>query len=495
MFRHLYSLALWLAQPWYRRKLARRAVAEPGYAHAVPERFGYYDSGPDSGPDSGGRDDQNPLSLRERKDQNPLSLRGRAGVGARAPTHPNLQLNAVPDATPTLWLHAVSLGETRAAAVLISALRKQHSGLRLLLTHGTATGRAEGTSLLQPGDQQAWLPWDTPGAVNRFLTHFRPCIGVLMETEVWPNLVHACQARSIPLVLANARLSDKSLRQAQRLAWLARPAYAGLTAVWAQTEADALRLRQLGAPVQGVLGNLKFDATPNPAQLAQGRAWRAQREQAGQPPVVMLASSREGEEAMLLALLKPNKPSTLVDTAQAAIFSIATVNPAVQWLIVPRHPQRISEVAALIEAHGFAVACRSQWPGSGPPANSPCIWLGDTLGEMPLYYALSQAALLGGSFAPLGGQNLIEAAACGCPVVMGPHTFNFDEVARLAEAAGAAQRVGDMAQGIGAALALARVAGIRTQSVHAAQTFASAHSGAASRTVAALLAFLKPQVG
>ncbi len=463
MIRHVYSLALWLAQPFLKRKLARRAVAEPGYAHAVPERFGYYDSDSDA---------------------NSLPSRGRAGVGARAGTPPKEE---------PLWLHAVSLGETRAAAVLIAALRKQNPNLRLLLTHGTATGRAEGATLLQPGDQQAWLPWDTPGAVNRFLAHFQPRIGVLMETEVWPNLVRACHQRGVPLVLANARLSDKSLRQAQRLAWLARPAYRALTAVWAQTEADAQRLRMLGAPVQGVFGNLKFDATPNPAQLAQGRAWRAQRQAGGQPPVLMLASSREGEEAMLLALLKPNRPLALVSTAQAAIDSIAINPPPIQWLIVPRHPQRVAEVAALIESHGFAVSRRSQWPDSGPPpSHIPTIWLGDTLGEMPLYYALSHAALLGGSFAPLGGQNLIEAAACDCPVVMGPHTFNFDEAAQLAEQAGAAQRVVDMAQGVDTALAL--VADSPTQFAQAAQPFTTAHRGAASRTVAALLALINPQV-
>ncbi len=468
MIRHLYSLALWLAQPWYRRKLARRAVEEPGYAQAVPERFGHYELGLHS-----------------------LLSRGRAGVGAGASTPTNAEPDPEPNPAPFLWIHAVSLGETRAAAVLISALRQQLPSMRLLLTHGTATGRAEGATLLQPGDQQAWLPWDTPGAVNRFLAHFKPRIGVLMETEVWPNLVHACRQRGMPLVLANARLSDKSLHQAQRLAWLARPAYRALTAVWAQTEADAQRLRQLGAPVQGVFGNLKFDATPNPAQLAQGRAWRAQRKQTGQPPVVMLASSREGEEAMLLALLKPNRPTAHVNTAQAAIDSIATHSPPVQWLIVPRHPQRVPEVAALIEVHGFAISRRSQWPDSGPP-DTPSIWLGDTLGEMPLYYALSHAALLGGSFAPLGGQNLIEAAACGCPVVMGPHTFNFEEAAQLAEQAGAAQRVIDMAQGVAAALAL--VAESPTQFAQAAPPFINANRGAASRTVAALLALINPQV-
>ena len=234
-----------------------------------------------------------------------------------------------------LWLHAVSLGETRAAAALVEALRRREPGLRLLLTHGTATGRAEGLKLLQAGDLQAWQPWDTPGAVQRFLRHFKPDLGILMETEIWPNLVAGCQQQGMPLVLVNARLSDKSLRQAQRLAWLARPAFAGLHGVWAQTQADADRLQSLGAKVQGVLGNLKFDATPNPEQLAQGHAWRRQVDK----PVLMFASSREGEELALLKILKEFEALALLNKGQAAINSIVN---KVQWLIVPRHPQRFA---------------------------------------------------------------------------------------------------------------------------------------------------------
>jgi 3-deoxy-D-manno-octulosonic-acid transferase len=243
---------MWLVQPLLRRKLRRRSQQEPGYGQAVEERFGHY--------------------------------------GTAVPRH----------AGPTLWVHAVSLGETRAAAVLVAALRVQIPQMRLLLTHGTATGRAEGLKLLQPGDLQAWQPWDTPGAVARFLAHFKPGLGVLMETEVWPNLVAGCQAAGVKLALVNARLSDKSLRQAQRLAWLARPAFTAMTEVWAQTPQDAQRLKLLGAPVKGVMGNMKFDATPDAVQLERGRAWRLRLTQ----PVVMFASSREGEELALLEVLK-----------------------------------------------------------------------------------------------------------------------------------------------------------------------------------------------
>ena len=415
--RALYSLAMVGVQPLLLRKLRRRGQAEPGYLQAAGERFGRYE-------------------------------------GATEPGR--------------LWIHAVSLGETRAAAILIEALRRREPGLRLLLTHGTATGRAEGERLLRPGDAQAWLPWDTPQAVRRFLDHFRPRAGVLMETEVWPNLTAACARRGVPLALANARLSEKSLRQARRLAPLSRTAYASLAAVWAQTEDDAWRLREVGARVSGVLGNLKFDADPDPAQLAQGRAWRAR---VGRP-VLLFASSREGEELALLQALQA------VPAAEAA---------AVQWLLVPRHPQRFDEVADLAARWGWSVSRRSQWPAEGPPAPGG-LWLGDSLGEMALYYGLADVALLGGSFEPLGGQNLIEAAACGCPVVMGPHTFNFAEAAGTAQACGAALRVADLGEAVKQALALAGDPVRRTQVVEAASDFAGAQRGVAVRLAEAVLA-------
>lgn len=424
MIHAFYSLLMWLAQPLLRRKLRQRGRREPGYLAAVDERFGHYSGAP-------------------------WPADGR-----------------------TVWLHSVSLGETRAAAVLLARLRERLPGMRLLLTHGTATGRAEGARLLREGDVQVWQPWDTPAAVQRFLRHFRPAIGILMETEVWPNLSACCQRLDVPLVLANARLSEKSLRKAQRLAWLARPAYRSLSAVWAQTDNDAARLRQLGAPVQAVFGNLKFDAEPHVAQLAQGRDWHA----ALGRPVILFASSREGEEAELLALLQAHR-------ATGAL-------PAVQWLIVPRHPQRFDDVAALVTAHGFTLSRRSGWQSRPELAD---VWLGDSLGEMALYYGLSDAALLGGSFAPLGGQNLIEAAACGCPVLMGPHTFNFEEAARLAQAAGAAVRTTDLAHALELALSLVTDTSRQAAMAQAATTFAQAHRGAADKTAAAVQGLLRQQ--
>ncbi len=409
MIRPLYSLVLIGAQPLLRRKLRRRGRAEPGYLEAIEERFGRY-------------------------------------AGATEPGR--------------LWIHAVSLGETRAAAILIE--RRRTPQLHILLTHGTATGRAEGRRLLRPGDAPAWLPWDPPRAVRGFLDHFQPCAGVLMETEVWPNLAAACRARDLPLVLANARLSEKSLVRARRLARLSRPAYGALRAAWAQTEADARRLAQAGATVKGVFGNLKFDADPHPAQLAQGRDWRS----ASPRPVVMFASSREGEEGEFLRVIHAHAD--------------------VQWLLVPRHPQRFDEVAALAVQAGFTVSRRSAWEDAPAPAQ---VWIGDSLGEMAQYYAMADAALLGGSFAPLGGQNLIEAAACGCRSSWA-RILQLQRRGELARCSGAALRVGSLEEGVRAAVDLVRDPAARAAAVQACEAFASAHRGAAVKTAQAVLALL-----
>jgi 3-deoxy-D-manno-octulosonic-acid transferase len=434
MMRFLYSLVVWLVQPLVRRKLRRRAVAEPLYGEHMAERFGHY-----------------------------------------------TQTAPAPGAGPLVWLHAVSLGETLAAATLLQALRAQLPGMRLLLTHGTATGRAAGLGLLQPGDVQVWQPWDTLGAVGRFYTHFRPQIGLLMETELWPNLVAESRRAGVPLCLVNARLSDKSLQQAQRLAWLARPTYSSLHAVWAQSEADARRLRLLGAPVRGVMGNFKFDMAPNAMQLAAGRAWR----EASAGPVVMFASAREGEEALLIEVLKQKEAPAQLDIAQAAPENIAS---KVQWLIVPRHPQRFDEVAALLVAAGYTVSRRSQWGSEAPAAAD--VWLGDSLGEMALYFGLAHVALLGGSFAPLGGQNLIEAAACGVPVFMGPHTYNFAEAAQLSAEAGAAFPCTDLVDAVQRATTLLQTPHALAQAAQAALALGVAHRGAALRTAHAVAALL-----
>ncbi len=415
--RGVYSVLMGLLQPAYALRLWWRGRAEPGYREAIGERFGRY----------------------------PRSR----GAGF-------------------VWVHAVSLGETRAAAALVDALRARRPGLALLLTHGTATGREAGRALLRPGDVQAWLPFDTPGAVRRFLAHFRPAVGVLMETEVWPNLMHAAAEAGVPMVLANARLSERSRRRGERYVALLHPAVAGLALALAQTEADAQRLRSAGAAEVRVAGNLKFDLAPDAALVERGRAWR----HALSRPVLLAAVTREGEEAMLLE-------------AWAAWPAATTPRPLL--LIVPRHPQRFDEVAALVQARGLTLARRSGWGEAPPPdALQADAWLGDSMREMALYYGTADVALLGGSFAPLGGQNLIEAAACACPVVMGPHTFNFADAAERAEAAGAAERVADLPAALRAAAALLADPVRRDQASARGLAFAAAHRGAAVRMAEAI---------
>jgi 3-deoxy-D-manno-octulosonic-acid transferase len=367
-----------------------------------------------------------------------------------------------------LWLHAVSLGETRAATALIDALRAQRPGLRLLLTHGTATGRAAGRALLRAGDAQVWLPYDTPGAVRRFLRHHRPIGGVIMETEIWPNLMHAASVAGLPMVLANARLSERSRAKGERLASLMRPAVVAFTTVLAQSDADAVRLRDAGAQAVHVMGNLKYDVLPSAGQLARGHQWHSALGRA----VVLAASTREGEEAPLLRTWR------------------LLPEPRPLLLLVPRHPQRFDEVAALVATAGLTGLRRSTWAELPPAqAGSADVWLGDSVGEMPIYYAAADVALLGGSFAPLGGQNLIEAAACGCPLVMGPHTFNFAQAAELALAAGAAVRVPDLEAGVLRAVSLA-VGADRIAASGRALDFAAQHRGAADRMARAIVALL-----
>jgi 3-deoxy-D-manno-octulosonic-acid transferase len=428
----LYTMVLWILRPLYVARLWWRGRAEARYREAIGERFGRYAARP----------------------------AGRTANGG-APA-------------PCLWIHAVSLGETRAAAALVAEVRRLRPDLRLVLTHGTATGREAGAALLGPDDLQAWLPYDTPAAVQGFFAAFRPAVGVLMETEIWPNLVEAAHRRGVPVVLANARLSERSQRKGRRLEALLRPAVEQLSLVLAQTEADAARLREAGAREVVVAGNVKFDMTPDATLLARGRGWA----EASGRPVVLAASTREGEEAALL---------------QAWQASAERSRGGPRLLVVPRHPQRFAEVASLLDRSGMRWSRRSAWADSQPDAAAQAadVWLGDSMGEMAAYYASARVALLGGSFAPLGGQNLIEAAACGCPVIAGPHTFNFELAAELAIEAGAAVRVDSIGAGVVEARARCEQSAGEARAVQErCEAFGRAHRGAAARTAEQITALL-----
>ena len=412
MSRLLYSLLFYLAMPLVWLRLFWRARRQPEYLQQLGERHGFYASRPPR---------------------------------------------------PLLWLHAVSVGETRAAAPLIDSLLRAYPRHNVLLTHMTPTGRATGQELVvrHPGRlTQAYLPYDLPDACGRFLDHFQPELGLLMETEVWPNLIETARRRKLPMALINARLSERSQRGYARLPSLIGPALASLSAVVAQTAADAERLQRIGARQVKVCGNLKFDVTPAPAMLEQGSRWR---QALAARPVWLAASTREGEEALILdALTELDIPDLLL-------------------LLVPRHPQRFSEVAELIGHRRLAFCRRSR---EELPNRNTQVWLGDSMGEMVAYYALADLALMGGTLLPFGGQNLIEAAACGCPVLLGPHCFNFAEASADAIACGAARAVPDA----GAAALAARDLLLHPQALlamrTAAATFSQAHRGATARTMA-----------
>ena len=363
-------------------------------------------------------------------------------------------------AQPLLWVHAVSVGETRAAEPLIAALQRKYPGHHVLLTHMTPTGRETGEALYGESVLRCYLPYDFPSAVARFLDYFQPAAGVLLETEIWPNLIHACRARAIPLYLVNARLSDKSFRLYRRFGALTAQSLRELAGVAAQSEDDAARLATLGATAVCVTGNLKFDIAPDPALVALGGAWREA--YGATRPILLAASTRNGEEALLLDALRE------------------VAMPGLLLVIVPRHPQRFDEVDGLIERAGLAFQHRS---ANQPIAAETRVVLGDSMGEMTAYYTACDVALIGGSLLPFGAQNLIEACAVGRPVIIGPSIYNFSEATRLALDAGAAIQVADARGMITQALALLQDRPRASRMAQAAFDFAHSHQGATDKII------------
>ena len=400
-----------------------------------------------------------------------LWWRGRKEPGYRAHWGERLALiGPAPSERPTIMVHAVSVGETRAAEPVVDALLAAYPDCRILLTHMTPTGRATGQSLFaHHGERvvQSYLPYDTGLMTRRFLRRHRPRACILMETEVWPNLIHACTRMDIPVVLANARLSEKSLKRGRKAGAVMLEAARGFTLVAAQTELDAERIRSLGAPNVVVTGSVKFDVTPPPAALEKGD-WLRSRIRSGGPerPVFLCASTREGEEALILDAWRrmPDKPA-------GALLAI-----------VPRHPQRFDEVASLVSARGFTLARRSQLD-LDHGVDGADVLLGDSMGEMFAYYAACDCAYIGGSLLPLGGQNLIEACALGKPVLVGEHTFNFLDATNEAVDDGAALRLPDADALVTAAVRLLRDGAARVAMGEKALAFARRHRGATLRTV------------
>lgn len=340
------------------------------------------------------------------------------------------------DGPRPIWVHAASVGEIRAAKPLIQALVLQ--GETVLLTHFTATGRTEGQRVLEQEIRlgqvwQQWIPYDFESAMRRFFRQFDPSMVILIEREVWPNLVAVAQANSTPVVLASARLSEKSLKRIsvidRLIGGLLHDAYRSITVALAQSEADARRLFDVGVPRVEVCGNLKFDMDLPHVALEAGRHWR---ERVGRP-IVAIASTREGEDRLMVAQIR-----------QFLAQQSETSAPKVLFLLIPRHPQRFDEAARQLDAAG----CRyARWsvlrddPNSQSYLDSIDVILGDTMGEMPFFYAAADIAIVGGSFEPHGGQNFIEACAIGTAVIVGPHTHNFSDAVTSAHQAGAIVQV------------------------------------------------------
>ena len=410
-WRAIYSILLHLLIPFVLLRLLWRGRRQPGYLHHVPERFGFY---------------------------------------------------SVASARPLIWLHTVSVGETRAAEPLVQALQEHWPDHHILLTHMTPTGRETGEQVFGDKVSRCYLPYDLPFAVARFLSHFRPRLGLLLETEIWPNLIHQCRRRSVPLHLVNARLSERSARGYARFAGFTRATLRELAGIAAQTEADAQRLIALGAADVQVCGNLKFDRSPRPQDLELGKRFR---DWFGPRPVLLAASTREGEEEKVLQAVE------------------RAAHPDLLTVIVPRHPQRFAAVASLLAERGIPFQRRSEERPVGAAAR---VVLGDSLGELYGFYAACDIAFVGGSLLPLGGQNLLEACAAGKPVLVGPHTFNFEEATRLAVQAGAALQVGDEEE-LGRALAeLLGDTDRRQRMGEAGMSLMRQHQGAARRIVALL---------
>lgn len=372
--RRVYTALLYLLTPVILLRLLWRGLRSPGYLHRWRERFGYFDV--------------------------PADARG------------------------GIWVHAVSVGEVNAAVPLVKQLRERHPDLPVMMTTVTPTGSDQVRQVFGDSIFHVYAPYDLPDAVERFLHAVAPRIAVVMETEIWPNLYHACSEQDIPLVMANGRVSVSSVQGYRHGRRLFGPALECVTAVAAQSREDAERLIALGVPSERVevSGSVKFDISLPERMVDQGLSMR--REWGEDRPVWIAASTHEGEDEPVLD----------------AFDRVRMRFPDALLLLVPRHPERFGKVAALCRRRGYRMVQRSR---DEKPDRDTQLFLVDTMGELPLFYVPADIAFVGGSLVPVGGHNVLEASALGKPVIVGPHTFNFGEITEALAEVGAAITVQD----------------------------------------------------
>ncbi len=427
--RLVYTTLLYLATPGVLARLAWRGLRAPAYWRRWPERFGF---------------------LKVFSTQDRLSQR--------------------------IWVHAVSVGEAVAAAPLVRALRARYPNLPLVVTTTTTTGSQRVRTLFGQDVLHSYAPYDLPGAVERFLDRARPRVAVIMETELWPNLFHHSCRRGIPVIVANARLSERSARGYRRVGPLIAKTLRCTAMIAAQGQADADRFIHLGADPARVCvtGNIKFDLKLPASVTEQAQVLR---EQWGRDrPVWIAASTHEGEDEQVLE----------------AFATIKQSSPACLLVLVPRHPERFARVATLCRRRGLRTVLRSEQSEAPDPPLAPGtdVFLGDTMGELPLFYAASDVAFVGGSLVPTGGHNPLEPAALGRPILVGPYTFNFQEISELFLTASAALRVnnaGELAQQV---QYLLQHAAQRSATGERAQRVVEQNRGALKRLMAIISGYL-----
>ena len=423
--RLIYSALFYCALPFVMARMAYRSIRLPAYGHRWNERLALY---------------------------------------------PQLEHRSNP-----IWFHAVSVGEAEAAFPLIRAVQHEYPSARILVTTTTPTGSARVTDTLGDTVEHVYLPYDLPGCVNRFMGRYRPALGIIMETEIWPNLYAACRRRKIPLTLVNARLTERSARSYARSGKLIKECLKSLSLIAAQTVSDAQRYRRLGMNPDKlvVAGNIKFDSELAPDRLSGAR--HARETLFANRPIWIAGSTHPGEEEQVLA----------------AHRILLERFPDLVLILVPRHPERMEPVAHLTNTLGFTLARRSQTQNQ---AVNTQVYLLDTLGELKFFYAAADVAFVGGSLVPNGGHNLLEPAAVGLPVLFGPHVFNFTEIAERIKDCGAGAEVADaneLAHQLGELIASPL---LRNQWGIQAQAFVNANQGAARRVLQHLMPFIEARL-